>query len=180
MILILDLNYRKDSLYYSEYVEPVVKIAEQAGECKVAYYKEVTSEQLENAEKVILCGVSVKDNEFAQNLDYFKWLENYEKPVFGICAGMQVIATFNGCERVKAPEAGLVKIRLKKENPLFSNDFEGYAIHNYAVIPNGHLDVLGESDACAHILKLKGKQHYGALFHPEVRNPSILLNFLKA
>ena len=68
----------------------------------------------------------------------------------------------------------MYNIKVFTPNKLESEDFEAYCLHNYAVEPNDKFDELFGTKKCTQGIKLKGKEVYGVLFHPEVRNQSII------
>ncbi len=61
MILIVDMNWKKDSLGFYEFVLPIVTIAETLDDCMVKHYLEVTNEDLSRCDRVILSGTALKD-----------------------------------------------------------------------------------------------------------------------
>ena len=85
-----------------------------------------------------------------------------------------------GGKLVKCQEIGMTKIKKMKKNELFSKDFEAYSLHNYTVENLDNFDVLGKSSKCAQAFKVKNKEIYGVLFHPEVRNQDVILNFISS
>jgi GMP synthase-like glutamine amidotransferase len=180
MILVVDLNFKKDSLGFSEFVSPIVAIVEELDECVVRHYLEVTREDLHQCSKIVLSGTALKDNVTLKQPDKFKWIKDCDKPILGICAGMQTIGAVFGSRLEKCLEIGMVQVATLKANPLFSSSFKAYALHNYSVQPSSEFDALADSAACAQAVKHKQKDIYGVLFHPEVRNKEILRRFIRA
>ena len=62
MILVVDMDWKKDSLGYYEFVLPILAIAEELEECAVKHYSEVTKADIEGCSRVILSGTALKDN----------------------------------------------------------------------------------------------------------------------
>jgi GMP synthase-like glutamine amidotransferase len=180
MILVVDLNFKKDSLGFSEFVSPIVAIVEELDECVVRHYLEVTREDLHQCSKIVLSGTALKDNVTLKQPDKFEWIKDCGKPILGICAGMQTIGAVFGSRLEKCLEIGMVQVATLKANPLFSSSFKAYALHNYSVQPSSEFDALADSAACAQAVKHKQKDIYGVLFHPEVRNKEILRRFIRA
>jgi GMP synthase-like glutamine amidotransferase len=180
MILIVDMNWKRDSLGYYEFVLPIVAIAERLDDCIIKHHVELNSEDLNQCDKVILSGTALKDIATLNHPEKFRWLKKTEKPVLGICAGMQTIGTVFGATLVKSLEIGMTQVTTLKENTLFSGDYTAYSLHSYCVKPLDNFEVWAKSKKCIQAAKLKHKEIYGVLFHPEVRNKEILQQFIIA
>jgi GMP synthase (glutamine-hydrolysing) len=109
----------------------------------------------------------------------FQWLKETEKPVLGICAGMETIGMVFGARLVKCLEIGMTHIISLKDNPLFSADFKAYSLHSYCVETSEEFEVWAKSAKCIQFIKHKTKPIYGALFHPEVRNQELIKRFIE-
>jgi GMP synthase-like glutamine amidotransferase len=179
MILIIDLNWKKDSLGFYEFVLPIASIAAELEEYVVKHYLEVNNNDINRCEKIILSGTALKDNVTLNQPEKFSWLSNQDKPVLGICAGMQTIGVVFGLRLMYCLEIGMTEVTTLKENPLFSNTFRAYSLHNYSVEPLGDFDALAESAQCTQAIRHRKKPIYGVLFHPEVRNEDILKRFIQ-
>jgi len=178
MILIVDMNYRKDSLAFSEFVLPIIAVVSIFQESTVKHYLEVDEKDLANYDRIILSGTALKDNETLRHAGNFRWIRDCVKPVLGICAGMQTIGLVFGCSLKESLGIGMTQIRAVKENPLFSLTFRAYELHNFMLEPCEAFDVLAESENGVEAVKHQKKQIYGVLFHPEVRNKEIIERFL--
>jgi GMP synthase-like glutamine amidotransferase len=177
MILVVDMNFRKDSLSKDEFVLPIVGIARARGfECEIRHYTEVGS--IANYDKIILSGTALKDNDFMEHMEKFDWIKDCNKPVLGICAGMEAIGLAFASKLSETQEIGMTEIETAAKNPLFSSKFSAYELHNYAVKPSGEFLVLAKSKKCVQAVKHKKKEVYGVLFHPEVRNKEVIERFL--
>jgi GMP synthase-like glutamine amidotransferase len=120
MILIADLCYRKDSLSYYEYVNPVCEIIEDCGfEYDVLHYSELSGEIPEKYSSVIFCGTALKDNLFIEDSSLMQTVREYDKPVIGICAGMHVIASAYGGEVRDFKKIGMSRVRFSPTDPVF-------------------------------------------------------------
>jgi GMP synthase-like glutamine amidotransferase len=179
MILIIDMNWKKDSLGYYEFVLPVLEVAEKISEYKIKHYLEVTSQDLNQCSSIILSGTALKDIATLSQPEKFQWLTKTEKPVFGICAGMETIGIIFGAHLVKCLEIGMTPVVSLKNNPLFSADFKAYSLHSYCVEASEEFEVWAKSAKCIQVIKHKKKSIYGALFHPEVRNQELIKNFIE-
>jgi GMP synthase (glutamine-hydrolysing) len=177
MILIIDLTSRK--LSSDEFAKPISNIASKHDECEIINYASLRTKNIDRADKIILSGTALADNEFLKKKKDFEWLKSYEKPVLGICAGMQLICAVFGSEIIECKEIGMTKIRTTKKNALFSSEFEAYELHKNSAKPSSCFEVLAENNFFVQAVKHKEKQMYGILFHPEVRNSDIVERFVK-
>ncbi len=178
MILIVDMNCKKDSLGYYEFVLPILSVAQQLDDCIVKHYLDITNAEIENFNRVILSGTPLKDNATVDQPEKFGWLREANKPVLGICAGMQTVGVVFGLVLIRSLEIGMTPITTLNPNPLFSGMFKAYSLHNYCVESSDEFEVLAESEKCVQAIKHKQKPIYGVLFHPEVRNVEILNRFI--
>ncbi|MEK6844819.1 MAG: gamma-glutamyl-gamma-aminobutyrate hydrolase family protein [Nanoarchaeota archaeon] len=184
--MILIINICREKLHYLEFVKPIEDILKKEKiEYKTIYYKKIIDKELLNKklEKIIICGTSLKDNEYLKNLDYFKWIKfpKLNKPILGICGGMQIISLIFGGVLVENKEIGQIKIKFEKEFLNFKPSFnEVYLLHNYAVI-NNEFEVFAHSQEfeISQAIKHKTKPIYGVLFHPEVRNKELIIEFCR-
>jgi len=177
MILLISIN--KISFHYYEFVKPVEDILRRNNICfQTTQYNDINQKILDKADKIIICGTSLKDNSFVEEITKFEWLKKFDKPVLGICGGMHLLGlVFNG-ELRKAQEIGLKTIKYKKEFFGFKDDIEVYELHNYYA-KSEEFEVIAESEKCIQAVKHKHKPFYAVLFHPEVRNKKLIENFAK-
>ena len=178
MILIVDMNCKKDSLGFYEFVLPVVEVAEKLDKCTKKHYLDLTSKDLSDCDKIILSGNALKDTETLRQPEKFLWLKETDKPVLGICAGMETIGMVFGAPLRKCVEIGMTPITTVKENPLFSGDYKAYSLHSFCIQTPETFEVWAKSEKCIQSIKHKNKRIYGVLFHPEVRNQEIIKRFI--
>jgi GMP synthase-like glutamine amidotransferase len=180
--MILLISVCSEPLHYLEFVKPVERIL---SESKIKFiskeYSNVTNDEIISADKVIICGTSLKDNSFLEIFDKFDWIKRYNKQVLGICAGMQIIALKCGGKLMKKQEIGLTDV-------IFDEDFFGlkdkvrvYSLHNNTVSPASlnEFYIIGRSATCIEAIKHKTRPFYGVLFHPEARNKELIENFIE-
>ena len=179
MILVIDMNWKKDSLAFNEFVSPIVSIVKPLEKCTVRHFLDFDSTELERYSKIILSGTPLKDHATLKQIDKFNWIKKCEKPTLGICAGMQTIGVVFGVSLTPCLQIGMAEISTLKENPLFQDNFKAYTLHNYSVESNQNFENLAKSTGCIQAVKHKQKSIYGVLFHPEVRNQEILKCFVK-
>jgi GMP synthase-like glutamine amidotransferase len=179
MILVVDMNWKKDSLAYAEFVQPIVTTVKPLENCVVKHFSEVQHSELKGYSKIVLSGTALKDHATLSQTEKFHWLKSCEQPVLGICAGMQTISLVFGEPLKPCLQVGMTEIATLKENSLFEGNFKAYALHNFSVELSPNFDVLAKSTKCVQAVKHKRKDVYGVLFHPEVRNAEILQKFVK-
>jgi GMP synthase (glutamine-hydrolysing) len=180
MILLVDLCYEKGALSKYEFVLPIANILRHAkAPHEVVHYTELSTDQLDKSEKIILCGTALKDNAYSEEIDLFSWMKRCEKPMLGICAGMQVIGSAFGGNIIPMPAIGLEKIEIIRNTPLLGEprQIDGYHLHNYGVtLPRDFELVAGSPERVVAFLHCQ-RPIYGIIFHPEVRNRWIVERF---
>jgi GMP synthase (glutamine-hydrolysing) len=173
MILLIKTN--KESLHDNEFVNPIKNILGK--DSKVINYKKLKKSDLEKANKVIISGTSLKDNEFLKDLKKFSWIKNYNKPILGICAGAQIIGITLGGKLKKKTEIGMTKINFKKSFLGTSGEKEVYELHNNYVTFVKDFEIFAENKI-PQAAKHKDREIYCVLFHPEVGNKDTIKNFI--
>jgi GMP synthase-like glutamine amidotransferase len=176
--MMLLINICKNSLHYYEFIKPIEDILKKNTKFKTVHYKQITKKLIQNSEKIIISGTSLKDNEFLEHLDYFKWIKSFDKPLFGICGGMHILGlVFNG-KLKKQQEIGLTEVIFEKEFLGLNGVIQVYELHNF-YIGSKQFDLFAKSKNCPQAIKHKCKPLYGVLFHPEVRTKNLIKNFVE-
>lgn len=160
-----------DKLSELEFVKPIERLV---GKCTTKHYSNLTKEDTDNADKIIITGTALKD--FGYLNHNWNWLKDYNKPVLGICAGMQAIAQEFGVKIEDFVTIGPHKVTVVKENKLCAGSFDAYFLHTKT--GTGNFEVLATTDGKPCIIKHPSKEIYGCIFHPEVMNESIIKNFI--
>lgn len=175
--MILIINICKEKLHYLEFVKPIEDILKNNKiDFFTKHFKELQENDIKKSSKVIICGTSLYDNEFMKYLNEFKWILTYEKPILGICAGMQIIGILYSGKIKKKIEIGFYKEYFKKEFLGFKGEQEVYHLHNYYIYGIKNFIIYSGNDI-PQAIKHKTKQFYGVLFHPEVREKHLIKNF---
>lgn len=174
--MILLINICKEKLHYYEFVRPIEDVLKMN---KIDFftlnYNEILQGDLDKAEKIIICGTSLKDNGFIENIDNFRWIRDFSKPILGICGGMQIIGlTFSGKIKKKTEVGFFIE---KFSNFLGLNgEKEVYHLHNNYISLPENFEQFSSSDI-SQAIKHKTKDIYGVLFHPEVRQKDLIIRF---
>jgi len=95
--MILLINICKEKLHFYEFVKPVRDIlVKNRIKGFIRHYTCLTKKDLKKAEKIIICGTSLRDNEFLNDVKRFKWITDFSGPVLGICGGAHIIGLVLG------------------------------------------------------------------------------------
>ena len=178
--MILIINVCSDELSYFEFVKPVEDIVKKANlNLLTRQYQSLNHRDIRQAERVIICGTALKDFGYLDKIEKFEWIREFDKPVLGICAGMQILGKLFGCRIFERAKIGRYKVKiLKKTNLTSKKEFYSYFLNSKAVEPNENFHVLAESGNFTCMFQHKHVSFYGCLFHPEVLNPEIIGNFI--
>lgn len=186
-VLIINLCSKKESLHYNEFVLPIVDIIKKEENIKyeIIHFLDLNFKNITNFDKIIICGTSLIDFEYLENSEKFEVLYEFEGDILGICAGSQVVGLIFKSELKESSEIGLINIEIIKEDKLIENvNFsEIYSLHKKYVdlnIENKDFEIIAKNEV-PQIFKLKdlNRNIYGVLFHPEVRNKNLIINFLR-
>lgn len=182
--MILVINICKEKMHELEFVKPVCDILDGVGQdYKVRHYLRLKKGDLE-AEKVILCGTSLRDFEYLKHLRMFGWLRDYRGDVLGICGGAQILARVFGGDVFQSREVGKILVKRKEEFFDLPEEFFAYSIHNFGIkAPEGFQVAASSSEGAQVILREEknrgGGMLLGILFHPEVLNKGIIEKFAR-
>lgn len=178
---VLVVNICKEKLHFYEFVKPIEDILlENKINYFVKHYKDLNNKDLDQASYVIICGTSLFDDYFIEDINKFGWIKEFDKPVLGICGGMQIIGIVFGGKLKKKPEIGFYKENFVKDFLGFFGEKEVYHLHNYYISFSNLKDFEVFADnKISQAIKHKNKNIYGVLFHPEVRNKELIVNFVK-
>lgn len=175
MILIINLN--KYPLHYYEFVKPITDLITKKH--KVINYKNLRNKDLKQANKIILTGTSLKNYEYLKHPKKFNWIKNINKPILGICAGTQIIGKIYNSKLIKNIEIGPTIIKKTNNHPFFNNIKQAYNLHNLSITQPKEFKTYLKSKNTIQAIKHKTKEIYAVLFHPEVLNKELIVNFTK-
>ena len=176
MILIIKTN--KYKLHDLEFVKPIEDtLIKNKIKFKTKHYNKIKKSDL-NVDKIIISGTSLKDNQYLENLNKFQWIKNFNKPLLGICGGMQIIALVFGANIKNKQEIGFYKENFTKKFLGLKGKQEVYHLHNN-YIPLSKDFIKFTDSKIPQAIKHKTKPIYGVLFHPEVRNKEMIIEFCK-
>lgn len=179
--MILIVNVCSDSLSYFEFVKPIEDILKKAEvDSFTRHFLSLNQRDISRPEKVIICGTALKDFKYLNSIEKFTWIRKVDKPILGICAGMQILARLFNSDIIERTKIGRYRVKIVRKNSLTSKDeFYSYFLNSNAVEPNEDFETVGKSGNLSCIVKHKRRRFYGCLFHPEALNPEIITNFLQ-
>ncbi|MEM2939156.1 MAG: hypothetical protein QXU95_02635 [Candidatus Bathyarchaeia archaeon] len=175
---VLLVSLCSDPLSELEFVRPIEQILGRQGiKIFTKHHTKVNLEDVDSAEKAIICGSALKDDAFLDS-KAFIWLEKLDKPTLGIGSGCQLIMKILGCELFNKTRIGVFKVKLIKKNKLVDKKyFYAYFLTNRAAKITKPLETLAKVGAIECMFKHESREMYGCLFHPEVMSPEIIINF---
>lgn len=179
--MILIVNVCKEKMHEYEFVLPIEELLKKSNiEFFTRHYSQLYEEDIMEAEKIIICGTALKDFDYLKDITKFNWVKDCKKPILGICAGMQIIGEIFGCEIMEKEVIGQNEVKILSNNDLIEEDqFFSYFINTKTINVNKNFEVLARGKELDAIIKHKSKRMYGCLFHPEVMNSEIILNFCR-
>lgn len=183
-ILIINLNRKNNKLYELEYIKPIYQILEQENKTyQIINYKDLTEKLIQQYNKIILSGTPLKEFEYLNHLERFNWIKqekNKNKKILGICAGCQIIQKIHNGKERNIEEIGLQNPEIIKQDKILNNESlkEIYALHSTSFQTPNEFQTIAKTKNCDQIIKHKEKNIYGTLFHPEIRNHQIIINFV--
>ena len=183
-ILLVDLSRLQEGMHKLEFIDPVRYILNAIHqETEVIHFIDLAGKLEGNdgnrPDSIILCGTALKDNGYQKNLAAFHCLKNFQGEILGICAGMHVLGMLWGGELVKYERIGLHPFHLSSKNRFIHTEDgpDAYHLHNYTVTVPPGFHVLAEDHGLPVAFKHNSRDHYGVLFHPEVRSHEIIERF---
>ena|SRR3989338_8606371 len=181
--MILIISTCANSLHELEFVNPIEDILKSNNiNFQTKHYTQITEKDIKYSDKIIISGTSLADNEFLKpnNLKKFSWIKSYNKPILGICAGAHIIGLAFGGKLKKKKQIGMIKIAFNKEFLGIKDIQEVYNLHGLYVDFKKVKDfeVYAENQ-CPQAIKHRKLPIYCTLFHPEVRQKAMIINFAK-
>ena len=161
MRLVLIISVCKEKLHELEFVKPVEEILRGA---RVKFftknYKLVSSTDLKRVERVVICGTSLKDNQFLEDMKIFEWIKSFDKPLLGICAGMQILGQVFGEKIARKEEIGFFMEQFNQDFFGLFGEQEVYHLHGNFVKFGEGWQVFCEGNGITQAVKKRGKPFY--------------------
>lgn len=170
----------------TEFTVPIASIVENSGlNALIIEYKETLGFKFEEYSGIIMSGSPKGDDIVEHHLPFFRWIENSQQPIFGICAGHHITGYLFGSDllRSQEPESGVFEVKILKKDPIldgFNEKFRTQQMHNDSITLPDSFDLLATSSTCKNqLMKHKSKPIYTSQFHPEFYNQRMITNFLR-
>jgi GMP synthase (glutamine-hydrolysing) len=178
MIGVLDCTCHDHPLLKREFVNPIVHVIQKTGYPTVILPLS-TKEMPEGLDGVILTGTALMDDHFC-TIGLPEWLVQWNGPVLGICAGMQLIALSFGGTITPSEVIGMNEIVVTGKDQIFAERerFSAWELHKSGICTSDNMMVLARSPSGIQMIRRSDRPWYGVLFHPEVRNEWLITNFL--
>jgi len=170
----------------TEFAEPIEKIISEAGSTSVFIeYADCYNFKFNEYDGAILTGSPQGDDIVEHHLPYFLWIQQFEKPILGICAGHHVTGFMYGSAllRSEEPETGDFEVEIVKQDSIFNGmpvSFTVKQMHNDSITLPKKFELLATSRTCKNqLMKHKRKPFYTCQFHPEFYNHDLIRNFIQ-
>jgi len=164
----------KDLLSEKEFVDPIEQLIPM--KCLRVHYRDFNLQG--DLSGIIICGTALADNQYLNDLEDFEWIIKTHIPILAICAGMQVLVLQSGGSLEKGGKIGWHPLKKPPSNILVHKSLSAYFLHSQKVNSVGNLETLIEDREGPQIVRHRSNHQYGLMFHPEVRNTSIIDNFI--
>ncbi len=168
---------------HSDYIQEVIDILTDYGiRCTVIDYADFTLDESKSFDFFILSGGGINIRTNAALDQERELVRQTPKPIFGICAGFQIIATVYAkypsktpvLEKLPEKVQGVIKINLFNLSELGinypENELDVFESHGWAIkTPIDDFTVFGSSEYGTEIIKHNSKPILATQFHPEVQ-----------
>lgn len=179
-------------------------VANALDDLKAEYLITNKSDEINAADKIIFPGVGEAASAMSKlnEMDIVETIKTTNKPLLGICLGMQLLSTFSeerntkcldivqavvkqfDSSKVKVPHMGWNKVEFKTSNILFENieSGENFYFANSYYVPISECTVASTNYDVVFSSALNKNNFYGVQFHPEKSSKAglqVLKNFVE-
>lgn len=179
-------------------------VANALDDLKVKYLVTDKKNDIKSADKIIFPGVgeAASAMDKLKEKDLVESIISTQKPLLGICLGMQLLSTFSeerdtkcldivrsivkqfDSSQVKVPHMGWNKVEYKSQNKLFSNIQSGehFYFANSFYVPINEYSIASTEYGIMFSSALNKNNFYGVQFHPEKSGKAglqVLKNFIE-
>ena len=174
-----------------QFVEPLIELVQQHSHLQ---YQQIEYRQLDPSsstfvdpqpfDAVLMSASPRGDDIVASHVPLYRWLLEWKKPAFGICAGHQIPGSLFGAQLIRSSqkEVGRHQVQIVQQDPIFSGMSETFEVeqqHHDAITCPREFVVLCESNVCpVQMIRHRDRPFYTTQFHAEITNPELIRNFL--
>ena len=79
-----------EKLSEREFVDPIINLVENISTTHVVnyfHYTDLDQSSILNSDRIIICGTSLQDDKYLNNIDNFQFITPSKIPTLGICSG---------------------------------------------------------------------------------------------
>lgn len=149
----------------------------------VRQYSDLPEIDLEKYDKFLLSASPMGDDILEHHLQFYQWVGSYGKPIFGICAGHQIIGRLYGADIIREDgmEDGLSYVTIDIDDPIFKDYGKEIPViqhHRDSVtVPEDFLRLAHSSRCENQIMRHKTSPIVTVQFHAEDMNLLMIENF---
>jgi len=168
----------KDFVYPLSY-----KLESMNARYDVRHFSELPEIDKGNYDRVLLSASPMGDDIVEHHLPFYQWVRSYGKPIFGICAGHQVIGRLYGAELIRADEMedGLGYIIVDRDDPIFNGYGKEIPVMQHhrdsITVPEDFLKLAHSSICENEVMRHKSLPIVTVQFHAEEMNMMMVENF---
>ncbi len=169
-----------------DFTSPIIRLLDRlCVDHDIAQYSDLHDMDINGKyDRIILSASPMGDDIVDDHLPFYNWVESYGKPIFGICAGHQIIGKLYGSELRRGTESedGMCQVRIDDlTDPIFSgyrNEFFVIQHHNDSISLPEDFRKLAHSEKCeVQVMRHKSKPIVTVQFHAEELNYRMIRNF---
>jgi len=173
MIGIIHTN--KEELSKYEFLYPIINILKELNiNYKVFSYKDKINEYFE---KIIITGTAIMDFDYLNYIKNFEFIIENNIKTLAICSGSQILIKLLNYDFEDKELIGKYYVKIVNKDIIIDKDFEAYFLITKIPKIDEKFYIIGKAENIPVLYKYRNI--YFSLFHPEVLNKDIIINFLE-
>ncbi len=180
-ILIVN-NVKKE---ISRFTAPIEDILERINiQFRTIQYSNLLKTDLDSFNGIILSASPHGDDIVEHHQKYYQSVKSSAVPVFGICAGHQIIGRLFGADLIRGEEKeiGSHYVEIDRKDPIFKGYGKRFLVeqdHNDSITLPEDFILLAHSRKCrVQVMRHKFRLIFTTQFHAELSNRELILNFV--
>lgn len=169
----------------SRFTVPIEDILKRrAIQCGVIQYSDLLKTDVDTYDGIVVSASPHGNDIVEPHQKYYRWVKSSAVPLFGICAGHQIIGRLFRANliRGKEKEIGSHYVEIDRQDPVFrgyENRFLVEQAHNDSITLPDDFVLLAHSEKCrVQVMRHKSRPIYTTQFHAEISNEELILNFI--